>query len=531
MRIGIYCRVSTKNQEDNSSLDSQRELGIEFCKKKGFEYELYSDTVSGTKVIRKDLEKLVDKLYRKKLDGFWLYNWDRLSREKRVMIYFEDIVLETKCKIYVDNIERDIINNEGDRMDYEFRGLMSNLERMNIKRRMSLGLKQKLRNNDVFLGVVPIGYKKILKKIVTDEVESLLIKDCFSIFLHKDVKNYRDCIRKLQLKYKGNLDERISEKSLSRILNDSKYKGIYVLNYQDEIYNLKIGRIISDELFEEVIKKIEYCKGLRRGSSKRDYLLKGIVRCGGCKNTMWIRGSKNYRYYYCKEKQKVERRNFDDRFKESYQGDCNKVNRIQSGKLERLVWDLLFNILSRTGSIKNSFIKKYDKGIEDKNSFRGKLNYYGSVLKKIKEKKLIILDKFIEGKISEDEKGLLIKKNDNDTLECESKIFDIELEFRKLELKDDVLDYLERFKIDLNKKYELKRFEDKRRFIEKYVKYIEVEFLTYNNIEHRKIYNIKMVLNILDLELLDEVILERNLNLDGNEYKFYISNLNGVEIW
>ena len=67
-------------------------MGIEFCEKKGFEYEVFSDVISGTKINRVDWNKLVDGLYNKEFDGIWLYNFDRLQRGKRVMIYFEDIL-------------------------------------------------------------------------------------------------------------------------------------------------------------------------------------------------------------------------------------------------------------------------------------------------------------------------------------------------------------------------------------------------------------------------------------------------------
>ena len=150
MKIGIYCRISTKNQLEKSSLITQKKMGIEFCERKGFNYEVFNDVISGTKINRIELGKLVEKLYNKELEGIWLYNWDRLQREKRVMIYFEDILEDTKCKLFVDNIERDIINNESDRMDYEFRGVMNNLELRIIRRRMSVGLKNKLSKDEVF---------------------------------------------------------------------------------------------------------------------------------------------------------------------------------------------------------------------------------------------------------------------------------------------------------------------------------------------------------------------------------------------
>ena len=47
MKIGIYCRVSTDKQKDNTSIDEQKRLGIEFCSRKGFDFEVYSEQISG----------------------------------------------------------------------------------------------------------------------------------------------------------------------------------------------------------------------------------------------------------------------------------------------------------------------------------------------------------------------------------------------------------------------------------------------------------------------------------------------------
>ena len=50
MKIGIYCRVSTINQVEKSSLTTQKKMGIEFCERKGFKYEVFNDVISGTKI-------------------------------------------------------------------------------------------------------------------------------------------------------------------------------------------------------------------------------------------------------------------------------------------------------------------------------------------------------------------------------------------------------------------------------------------------------------------------------------------------
>ena len=53
MKIGIYCRVSSKSQEDNYSLDYQYDNGKKYCIDNGYEYELFSESESGVNKDRK----------------------------------------------------------------------------------------------------------------------------------------------------------------------------------------------------------------------------------------------------------------------------------------------------------------------------------------------------------------------------------------------------------------------------------------------------------------------------------------------
>ena len=43
MKIGLYLRVSTMNQKNNTSLDYQKSLGVDFCNKSKYEYEVFED--------------------------------------------------------------------------------------------------------------------------------------------------------------------------------------------------------------------------------------------------------------------------------------------------------------------------------------------------------------------------------------------------------------------------------------------------------------------------------------------------------
>ena len=111
MVVGIYCRVSSKKQEDNESLGAQKNRGIRFCKSNGYDYKVYEEVVSGTVIGNKRdaFSELESDLYNKKVDGIWLYDWDRMMREEMVGLVFRDLIIETKCKLFVGGVEKDLL--------------------------------------------------------------------------------------------------------------------------------------------------------------------------------------------------------------------------------------------------------------------------------------------------------------------------------------------------------------------------------------------------------------------------------------
>ena len=87
MKVGIYCRVSGDKQKDNTSLGSQKEMGIKFCKEKNYKYEVFSEVVSGKMIgsSREMFSKLETKLLNGEIGGIWLYDWDRMVRDGQKM--------------------------------------------------------------------------------------------------------------------------------------------------------------------------------------------------------------------------------------------------------------------------------------------------------------------------------------------------------------------------------------------------------------------------------------------------------------
>ena len=156
--IGIYCRVSSESQSENTSINKQRELGIRFCENEGYEYEVFSEVISG-KVIgseRDEFKRLEDKLYSGELNGIWIYDWDRMIRELGVGVLFRDLIESVGCKLFVGNSEKDLSSDSGS-LEFGIGSVFSDYWRRKISREMKGGMRKRLENDEVFMGVVGVG--------------------------------------------------------------------------------------------------------------------------------------------------------------------------------------------------------------------------------------------------------------------------------------------------------------------------------------------------------------------------------------
>ena len=87
MRVAIYCRVSTNNQE----LTQQEAACRRFCDYRVYKVaEVYQEIVSGAKAKRPDYQRLLDDLRNLKYDGVVVFRLDRLGRNARELALLVD---------------------------------------------------------------------------------------------------------------------------------------------------------------------------------------------------------------------------------------------------------------------------------------------------------------------------------------------------------------------------------------------------------------------------------------------------------
>ena len=548
MKVGIYVRVSTKSQEDNTSLRNQVSRGIKYCEDNNYEYEVFEDIESATKTSRIKFDELYEKLKTKEIGAMYLSHWDRMVRNIEVLLLFQQIVKETNCILIADGIVRDIIGNENDSMNYEFSGLASHWERKQIVRRTNSGKRYKLERGSIVVGLQGIGYKTVYigkeKQITIDEKESKLIIDLFKTFLRKDCKTYANLMRRLEGMYekKGGLDKRINSSSIRRLLQDKKYLGIKYIkdtyNFDVKTYKINIGRIIEDELFSDVQAKIKiFDSNNNKRNKKGNYLLDNKVYCNGCGDKMWIRNvngiKKNYIYYMCYTNS--ER---DKRF-----GGVKKLKRLELGKnygcdyingniinlevLDDIIWKYLFDVLRNTSYLKSEYKRKYDGNVLLNSKQVGKLNYYKKKLLDIDDRIKLVLNKFIDGKLTNSQKDILVDGMELNRLEIIKNVNELELEvdnFSKIK-NDVVMSYLEYLEVDLEREYSVNRFGDRYEFINKYISRIGVEVCDDEIKEGKKNKNFNIFINLkFELDDDDYDSISKIKNTIKQNYNLYVLN-------
>ena len=469
MKIGLYLRVSTKNQKENTSLQTQQIIGEEFSRISGYEYEIFKDIESGGKYNRKEFDRLKEGIRSGELDGIWVYDNDRLSRDIEVGVKIQNLIIDNKCRLFV-RFEEKKLENSGDRFDYNIRSVMSDYERMRIKDRMDGG-KKRLISEGGKLGNVGYGFKRKDKLIVVDKEESKLIKDIFKFYNYKVVKSYGAVFKRILKKYGKN---KISESSIGRILKDKKYNGLYIGKLEDVEYEIELEKIIEDELWKKTQNKIDDNKGVWRGNRKEFFLLRGKVKCGDCQNRMWVSKANTYRYYGCNtniKNVKEKRKGSDVVY--YCKSELKGFNKINVEGLEKIIWEGLFKVLNESEDVKSEYKNRFNKGKGSKERFKSNIRHLELKRDGIKEKKINDLSEYI-GVLSVDEISKIKEKYDGDVNEIELNIKELKNEEDKKEYNESIDGYLELMRIDLKNEYNINREKDKGRIIKKYIKDVEV---------------------------------------------------------
>ena len=339
--IAVYGRVSTSNQENEGTIETQLSAVREYATKHGFVIvqEYLDQGWSGSTLIRPQLDQLRVDAKKGLWDAVLIYDPDRLARR---FSYQELITDELKdAGIDLMYVTTATPENSEDRILFGVKGLFAEYERSKITERFRLGKLRKAKEGNIIMTSPPYGYDLILKQgsksqndfkhgyLKVNPFEARIVKMMFG-WVANDGLTLRKLVTRLHemgVKPKKSKRGVWSTSTLSTLLRNRIYvgEGHYGASYgvvpknplnhdtykknkkssrkmrpKDEWIIIPTPKIVSEDLFERANERLRLNYQEGRRNRKNEYLLAGKIWCA-CNKRRAGEGPKNgkYLYYRC----------------------------------------------------------------------------------------------------------------------------------------------------------------------------------------------------------------------------------------
>lgn len=352
--LHIYTRVSTSTQEEHgTSLETQKEMGIQKAQELGFDYKIWNEggasSNDDTLDNRPELSKLLNQVQADKIKHLWVYNNDRLSRNKTVSFVVTKLLQEHKVTLYTKSGCFDLGDNVQSFMK-DIMDIVAVLDNSDRAQKTRIGKLHRVKQGKWHGGPAPFGYKIENKKLVIDDNQAAWVRKIYDWYLkEKPIKWIQQ-----QLEDAGVLTNRGKRSwtigSIDRILQNTHHNGTYTFTdkHANETVQITCERIVSEKTWEKSQdkRKKRSEKSKLNNRTKNFYMLGGLLRCGHCGHLMRgrIKDSKNERLYYCAQKEKEwKHEHIKQKDKWSRDRGCSMKRSLNIDATNDLVWKKVFS--------------------------------------------------------------------------------------------------------------------------------------------------------------------------------------------
>lgn len=351
MKASIYCRVSTESQEqDGTSLQTQLEACLEYCKLKGCEvaYQL-NEAWSGLSLERPRLAELREVVRSEIIDCVVVYSLDRFSRDPvHGVILMQEL---EKYGVSLEAVIETVDNSEVGKLVFYIKGYAAKLDAERRRDATGRGKRAMLKSGRLpqGTGIGIYGYKwhKDDKKRIPLENETKIVQRMFEM-----VTQGNSCFKIARTLNEASIATKAGKKwearTVSRIVRNPAYMGVTYFGVTSgkeqkatpkELWHIlpnATPAIISKELFEQAQTALARSRELHPGKAKHEYPLTGFAVCEYCGSPLvgsCLRGK--YRYYHCRGTYPTASRN----------RICD-AKYIKADWLENEVWEKVKSVLS-----------------------------------------------------------------------------------------------------------------------------------------------------------------------------------------
>ena len=297
-------RVSTEDQYRNGhSLDEQKERMLKLCDYKNYEvYKVYENAgISAKNMNRPAFQEMIQDIKDGKINKIIVYKLDRLTRSIKDLEEICTFLEENNCSL--ESMCEDINTSTANgKFFIRMLTILAQLEIERTSERTKFGMVGAVKKGH-FVGRPPIGYDKVDKKLVINDIESEVIRRIFDLYIKGVAAN---AITKLLNEEKA-LNRKWIPTLVDRILSNEIYIGNYVhrKTVSDEESQKFVGvapAIIEEEVFN--IAQIQKQKNLKNYKRKQTYIFMQSIKCPKCDTIMGGCSSKSHTgekhcYYQC----------------------------------------------------------------------------------------------------------------------------------------------------------------------------------------------------------------------------------------
>jgi DNA invertase Pin-like site-specific DNA recombinase len=363
--LHIYTRVSTTVQaEQGTSLESQRDLGIEKANQLGFAYRLWDEGGRSSHhddiAQRPQLNALYTAINKGEIKHLWIYDQSRLSRNDQVASIFRYACDKRGVTLYT----KDGVFNLSSPQDKFFKQLLdavAELENSTRAERTRLGKLNRVRNGMWHGGPPPFGYMLESRRLVVNEDEAKWVKRIYSEVVKgtsiADIKKLLDS-NAVAPRRKKNL---WSLGSVAALLKNTHYSGFYVFkdSKSEEKIQVQCPSIVETATWNQAQFKRSPSvlrKPQKIATKKNFYLLRDLMFCGHCGRPISgriIKSRAEYSYYCpSRERAWAEDGGVEEKKKWQRGNGCGFTRAMNIQRTDELVWDAVKSIHSESSILK-----------------------------------------------------------------------------------------------------------------------------------------------------------------------------------
>ncbi len=335
-RAAIYARVSTRQQEQDATIESQVAQLVSYAQQQ--EYELRSEhhfidqAISGKYLARAGLDRLRDAALISEFEVVLCLSPDRLARR----LGAQQVVLDELKRQGIEVIflnQPSLDDSPQAQLLLNIQGAFAEYERLVISERLRRGKLYRLRQGLAVPSQAPYGYRYQsaqsgqISRWVVVEAEAIIVKQMFECYTQENITVSQIARQLNQQGVPSPQGKRWNGSTVGRMLRQSAYRGLVYYNHHqndessvgqvrrqgqgrmklprrvprpvEDWIEIQVTPLVDEALWQAAQEQLDMNRRLAKRNSKHSYLLRGLLVCDICGHTLQGRTQNGQVYYFC----------------------------------------------------------------------------------------------------------------------------------------------------------------------------------------------------------------------------------------